>query len=144
MSSVFDALLAARTTRDWTALVGGIPYMSYLGLRVAHGDNDLVCTMPFAEHLIGNPGLPALHGGTIGALLESTAALTLLARAEELILPKTINLTIDYLLSGRAQDTYAAGTITRLGRRVANVSVTAWQTSREQPIASANVHFLMG
>jgi acyl-coenzyme A thioesterase PaaI-like protein len=143
MATMFDDVIAARASRDWSRVVESIPYARYLALTVEHTEHDFVCKLPFADRLVGNPALPALHGGAIGALLESTAVLMLLARMETIVLPKTITLTVDYLLSGRPQDTFAAGTITRLGRRVANVSVVAWQTEREKPIATAIAHFLV-
>jgi acyl-coenzyme A thioesterase PaaI-like protein len=58
-------------------------------------------------------------------------------------LPKTITITVDYLRSGHAVDTYARGVVTRQGRRVANVHVEAWQDDRARPIATAHAHFLI-
>ena len=99
--------------------------------------------MKFADHLIGNPALPALHGGTLGALLESSAIFELLWRAETIVLPKTITLTVDYLRSGGPHDTHARSIVTRHGRRVANVRVEAWQTDRATPVATAHAIFLV-
>ena len=99
--------------------------------------------MRFADHLIGNPTLPALHGGTLGALLESAAIFELLWRAETIVLPKTITITVDYLRSGGPVDTHARGVITRHGRRVANVRVEAWQADRATPVATAHANLLV-
>jgi acyl-coenzyme A thioesterase PaaI-like protein len=93
--------------------------------------------------LIGNPALPALHGGTIAALLESSAIFELLADSELANLPKIINITVTYLRSGRPLDTYAKSVITKHGRRVAAVHVEAWQEDRSAPIATALAHFLL-
>ncbi|MGB1222023.1 MAG: PaaI family thioesterase, partial [Alcanivoracaceae bacterium] len=57
--------------------------------------------------------------------------------------PKTIDFTIDYLRAGHYRDTYAECRVTRLGRRVANVHISAWQVRREDPIAIARAHFLL-
>ena len=109
--------------------------------------------MPFKESLIGNVMLPALHGGTIGALLEFTAVIQLLAESQPSALPKTIDFAIDYLRSpkffcpcgtGRPEPTYARATIAKHGRRVANVQVEAWQSLRSKPIASGHGHFMLG
>ena len=100
--------------------------------------------MAFGEHLVGDSGIPALHGGTLGALLESTAILTVLWHGEGLALPKTINLTVQYLRSGRAEDTFAEAEIVRAGRRVSAVRAVAWQGQRDKPIATADAHFLLG
>src|SRR5262249_61430048 len=91
----------------------------------------------------GKPGLPGLHGGTLGALLESAAVFELLCRSETMTLPKTITLTIDYLRSGAPVDTYARGVVTRQGRRVTNVRMEAWQADRSAPVATAHAVFLV-
>lgn len=44
---------------------------------------------------------------------------------------------------GRDHDTLAAGIITRLGNRVANVEAVAWQDDRARPIASARMNYLI-
>ncbi len=99
--------------------------------------------MRFHEELIGNPLLPALHGGAIGAFLELTALLQLIAEIEDSSLPKPINISIDFLRSGKPVDTFGRAVITKRGRRVANVQAEAWQEERSNPIASAHGHFLI-
>ncbi len=140
-------ITAAKRSGEISQLVDAIPYAAFLGVRlVRHGpDNELIGHLPFSEHLIGNPMLPALHGGAICALLESTAIFQLMWETEAVtvMVPKTITLTVDYLRSGRAVDTYARGLVTRHGRRVANVRVEAWQDDRSRPIAVASAHFLV-
>jgi acyl-coenzyme A thioesterase PaaI-like protein len=64
--------------------------------------------------------------------------------ADTLRVPKTINITVEYLRSGKPQDTFARCEITRQGRRVANVRVVAWQEDRAKPIAAATAHLLLG
>jgi uncharacterized protein (TIGR00369 family) len=141
--SLSELLSEARSAGDPELVLGAIPYMKLLGLTAALRDDDLVTHMPGATHLIGNPVLPALHGGTVGALLESTAILKLLWESESIGVPKTITLTVDYLRSGKVVDTWARANITRLGRRVANVQVRAWQEQEARPIAVGHAHFLL-
>ena len=143
MTSFVDQLAEARRTGHCQSVLDAVPYARFLGLTAAlHGD-ELITTMAFASHLIGNPALPALHGGTLGALLESAAIFELLWHAEVLVLPRTITLTIDYLRPGGPHDTHARGIVTRHGRRVANVRVEAWQADRGTPVASAHAIFLV-
>jgi uncharacterized protein (TIGR00369 family) len=138
------AVLAdVRKSRDFDRLLAAIPYVRLLGLRASVQDGDLIALLPGAQHLIGNPMLPALHGGTVGALLESTAILKLLLESDTPAVPKTITLTVDYLRSPRVVDTSARAVITRLGRRVANVQVRAWQDQEDRPVAVAHAHFLL-
>jgi uncharacterized protein (TIGR00369 family) len=138
------AVLAdVRDSRDFDRLLAAIPYVRLLGLRASVQDGDLIALLPGAQHLIGNPVLPALHGGTVGALLESTAILKLLLESDTPTVPKTITLTVDYLRSPRVVDTSARAIITRLGRRVANVQVRAWQEQEDRPVAVGHAHFLL-
>jgi len=136
-------ITAARRSGEISKLVEAVPYASFLGISVVRIDGELLGHLRFGDHLIGNPLLPALHGGVIGALLESTAIFQLMWETEAIVLPKTITLTVDYLRSGRPVDTFARGILTRQGRRVANVRVEAWQEDRSRPIAVASAHFLI-
>lgn len=138
-----ELIAEARRTRKFDALMAAIPYAGFLGLRAEFTPLGLLCTMPFSERIIGNPVLPAIHGGVTGAFLENTALVVLMAESNASRLPKTINITVEYLRSGRAVETYAAGVVTRHGRRVANVRVDAWQEDRAHPIAVASAHFLL-
>jgi acyl-coenzyme A thioesterase PaaI-like protein len=141
--TLVERLAEAKRSGNCQALLDIIPYSRFLGLEGRLEGDELITTMKFSEHLIGNPALPALHGGTLGALLESAAIFELLWRAETIVLPKTITLTVDYLRSGGTHDTHARSIVTRHGRRVANVRVEAWQTDRATPVATAHAIFLV-
>ena len=137
-------------------LLAEVPYVRWLGVTVDRHGDELTAILPFSERLIGNPVLPALHGGVTAAFLETTAVLGLLwatlaqdrrqpSDTPEGLprLPKTIDFTVDYLRSGLARDAYARARVVRLGRRYASVQVEAWQDIRARPFAQANGHFLM-
>jgi acyl-coenzyme A thioesterase PaaI-like protein len=141
--SLVERLADAKRSGDFQTLFDLVPYSRFLGLSGRMEGEELVTTMKFSKDLIGNPALPALHGGTLGALLESSAIFELLWRAETIVLPKTITITVDYLRSGAAVDTHARSVVTRHGRRVANVRVEAWQTDRNTPVATAHAIFLV-
>ncbi len=141
--SVAERIAAARASGDLTSLTQTTPYTQFLGITLERTDDEFVCRLPYRADLIGNPLLPALHGGVIGALLESAAIFHLIWTAASNAIPKTINLSIDYLRPGRPLDTFARGVATKQGRRVANVRVEAWQEARERPIAAAHCHFLL-
>jgi acyl-coenzyme A thioesterase PaaI-like protein len=141
--TLIDRMTAAKASHDYQGLIELVPYARFLGLTAALQGDELVTTMRFGGHLIGNPTLPALHGGTLGALLESAAIFELLWRAETVVLPKTITLTVDYLRSGAPADTHARGIVTRHGRRVTNVRMEAWQADRTAPVATAHAIFLV-
>jgi uncharacterized protein (TIGR00369 family) len=125
------------------AFLQRVPYVRFLGMRVELAGDEMTAVLPFAQHLIGNPMLPALHGGVIGAFLEMTALAQLSIAQPARRVPKTIDITIEYLKPARAQDTYARAILRKVGRRVANVQVEAWQESRAQPVAGMTGHFLL-
>ncbi|WP_066815273.1 PaaI family thioesterase [Frigidibacter mobilis] len=143
------------------ALVAGVPYIQFLGIAFDRRGDELTATLPFDEKLIGNPMLPALHGGVTAAFLETTAIIelswsllweemeagridaTLLDPLHLPRLPKTIDFTVDYLRSGLPRDAYARARVNRSGRRYASVHVEAWQDNRSRLFAQATGHFLM-
>lgn len=140
------------------ALVGGVPYIQFLGIEFDRRGDELSATLPFADKLIGNPAIPAIHGGATAAFLEVTAIIELSwsylwddiesglidGDAQHLPrLPKTIDFTVDYLRSGLPRDAYARARVNRSGRRYASVHVEAWQDNRSRLFAQATGHFLM-
>jgi len=126
-----------------TLLLNTIPYARFLGLRTEMEDDILTVVMPFADHLVGNPMLPALHGGSTAAMLELTAVAQVAHTWPRLRLPRPITVTTAYLRSGKPMDVYARARISRAGRRVAHVLAEAWQEDPAQPIASLTAHFSM-
>ena len=116
------------------------PFARCLGIRIAE-DGTLV--MPFSPKIIGNPILPAIHGGMTGAFLETTAIVGVTRGLGVSALPKPIGLTINYLRSGRALDSYADVSIVKQGRRVVAFEARAWQDDPAKPIASAFGHFML-
>ena len=124
-----------------TPLLDTIPYARFLGLQTLEDGDVLTVIMPFADHLIGNPILPALHGGSTAALLELTAIAQVARAWPRLRLPRPITVTTAYLRSGKPMDVHARARISRAGRRVAHVLAEAWQDDPTQPIASLTAHF---
>jgi uncharacterized protein (TIGR00369 family) len=126
------------------AVLARIPYAAHLGVRAELAGDEMTAVLPFSEHLIGNPQLPALHGGVIGGFMELTAVIQLSIAQHGRGTPKPIDVTVEYLRSGRPVTTYARAEVKKVGRRIANVQVEAWQDSRASPIAALRGHFLVG
>jgi acyl-coenzyme A thioesterase PaaI-like protein len=139
-------------------LVEGVPYIAYLGVQFDRRGDELTALLPFREDLIGNPLLPALHGGATAAFLEIASIVELAwsslwegmeagridpAAPGAVVLPKTIDFTVDYLRTGLPRDAYARARVNRSGRRYASVHVEAWQDNRARLFAQATGHFLM-
>lgn len=126
------------------AFLARTPYARFIGLRAELAGDEMTAILPFAPHIVGNTFLPALHGGVVGAMMEMTA-LAQLALAQNSSSPaKTIDITIEYLRPARALTTYARADVRKVGRRVANVHVEAWQEERHNPVAALRGHFLVG
>ncbi len=143
------------------ALTGSVPYNRLLGVRFDRLGDELTGRLPFRDGLVGNSLLPAIHGGVTGSFLEITALMQLAwdrvlglmnegGEAAERVAagrfppyPKTIDITIDYLRSGRPREIFARAIVQKAGRRVANIHVEAWQDSRTRPIAMLRGNFLM-
>lgn len=141
--SLQDDLVHGHSIDALKPIIEAIPYAQFIGFTLMRDGTDVIGRMAFAEHLIGNASVDALHGGTIGAMMEFTAICKLLTLSETALVPKTINITVEYLRGGRRMDTFARATVTRHGRRVANVRVIAYQDDVQRPIAAANAHFLL-
>ena len=143
------------------SLVGGVPYIRFLGIQFDRRGDELTAILPYDDKLIGNPMLPALHGGVTAAFLEVAAIIELSwamlwedmesgAPAAEfqtakppMRLPKTIDFSVDYLRTGLPRDAYARARVNRSGRRYASVHVEAWQDNRARLFAQGTGHFLM-
>ena len=146
------------------SLVEQIPFCKTLGIKLDCLGNEITAHLPFKKDFIGNPAIPALHGGIIGSFLEITAIIQLswaifLERKGDQIklkksslevqdtilqrIPKTIDITIDYLSSGRPVESFARAKINKIGRRYASVSVKSWQDEPNKPFAMASGHFLV-
>jgi uncharacterized protein (TIGR00369 family) len=120
-----------------------IPYAGTLGLEVYRDDMGLVTRLRYRETNVGNHTLNLIHGGVVGALLEHAAIMHLLLETDVAVLPKIINLSVDFLRPVRGQDALARGTVIRQGRQVANVRAEAWQDDPSKPVAAAHAHFLL-
>ena len=138
-------------------LVGQVPYIQFLGIVFERHGDELTAVMPFHEQNIGNPMISALHGGATAAFLEVAAIIelswamtwedmeagTIIQDSPRILLPKTIDFTVDYLRSGLPRDAYARARVNRLGRRYASVHVEGWQDNKSRIFAQATGHFLM-
>ncbi len=119
-----------------------IPYAQKLSIRPLLMGDELTLILPYSPQIIGNPMLQALHGGAVGAFLETTAIVQLWLLGTPKNLPKPIGINIDYLRRGKPKDTYARAIVARQGSRVANVRARAWQENYAEPISILHGNFL--
>ncbi|WP_017902720.1 PaaI family thioesterase [Pseudomonas asplenii] len=136
-----EQLQQAHQLGDYGQLLQRIPYARLIGIECSRLGDELLFRLPASKDNIGNPLLPAIHGGVIAGFMELAAALHLLVFTGSPGVPKVIDFSVDYLRAGQFRDTYAKCQVCRQGRRVANVAVTAWQSTEAEPIATARAHF---
>ena len=136
MSEPVEDLLAA--------FLAATPYARFLGMSAGRAGDEMTAILPYSPHLIGNTQIPALHGGVLGAFMEMTALLQLSIDERQRRQPRTIDITIEYLRPGRAPLTsFARADVRKVGRRIANVHVEAWQETRASPVAALRGHFML-
>ena len=141
--SLIKRLAEARSKGDVGRLAEAIPYAKWMHIAPETTTGELLTRMRYHDSLIGNTHLPAIHGGTLGAMLEMAAIFHLLWETETNTVPKIVNITVDYLRSAGPRDVIAAAKVTKQGRRIVNVFAEAWQDDRSKPVASASAHFLV-
>ncbi|MBJ9976634.1 PaaI family thioesterase [Pseudomonas sp. S75] len=133
-------LQEAHAHGDYAGLLAMIPYAKLIGLQCQRQDADLLFCLPAHPDNIGNPLLPAIHGGVLAGFMELSATLHVLVCSQSPSLPEVIDFSIDYLCAARHRDTFARCQVQRQGRRVTNVAITAWQGDPGAPVATARAH----
>jgi len=133
----------ARNAADLKTLVERIPYAVYIGLRIDLDEEGVLAHLPFRHDIVGNAGLPAIHGGVVGAFLELTALFQLFASARDARAPKPIDFNVNFLRSAGPHECLARARVVKHGKRIANVEVVAWQGDRSKPVASGFGNFLL-
>ena len=82
-----------------------IPFNQFLGMTLEHIEEGMVeLRLPFRPEFIGNPELPALHGGVVSTLLDTTGGACVWSRVSVTDRVSTVDLRVDYLRPGRAED----------------------------------------
>lgn len=103
------------------------PFHSWLGLTLLEaGNGRAVVRIPYKDELIGNPLIPAIHGGITAALVDLAGGAVLFS---ELGIPTpTIDMRIDYLRPALAErDLVAIATAKSIGSTIAYVDVEVVQ-----------------
>lgn len=115
-----------------------IPFNRHLGMTLGHVEPGLVqLHLPFREEFIGNPEVPALHGGVISALLDTAGGAAVWSRIEANDRVSTVDLRVDYLRPGRPLPLIGQGRVVRLGNRVGVAELRAFHPGAEdKPVAA--------
>lgn len=140
LSSLMGEVVAGNSN----AFLEAIPYARFIGFELhADSKSGKVFKLRMQESNLGNPLIPAIHGGVLGGFMELTGGCHLILSQSTPTYPKIIDFSLDYLRAGRHAETYASCEVTRQGGRVANVMIKAWQDNVDEPVALARAHFLL-
>jgi len=118
MSQIAELAQKARESGNPNLLMEGIPYARLLGMRM---ESDGTFHLPPKKSNIGNPTLPAIHGGALGGFMEMCGITHVMMAMEVIQVPKVVDFSIDYVRAGLFQDTYAVCEMF--------VLVESWRTS---------------
>lgn len=106
----------------------GIPFNRVLGLKIDHLEAGIcVIKLPFRDGLIGDSSRPAIHGGVVSATADTAGGLALWSSLGSQDRVSTIDMRVDYLRHGIAQDLWCRAEVARVGNRVGTTSMVVFQ-----------------
>lgn len=115
-----------------------IPFHQILGIKLVEmRDGYCKLHIPYKKELIGDPRSLRIHGGVISTAMDAAgggAGFTKLSSVKDVI--STIDIRIDYLFPGRAEDLLVEGVIVRSSKHLIFTDMHAFHPGDEQWIAS--------
>ena len=96
-----------------------------------------------SEELVGNPILPALHGGAIASFLELAAQLALSRALSPGRSSRLISVNLQFLAPVRLGAISTTPTLMRVGRRVAVVHAEGVDRERKKKLCLAQLEFAL-
>ncbi|MBL3672435.1 PaaI family thioesterase [Paracoccus sp. KCTC 42845] len=130
-------------TRIAQQFIEAIPHARALGMRVDDlGEGAATISMPWAEHLVGDPRSGVVHGGVVSALMDTCCGAAVMAHPSGPGSTATIDLRIDYMRSAnKGQRITAKAHCYHITRTVAFVRAVALDEDEENPVAAATGAF---
>ena len=105
-----------------------VPFNRHLGILVAElGEGFARLELPFRPEFIGDQSRPALHGGVISTLIDTSGGFAVWSKIDLTDRVSTIDLRVDYLSPAVADRLIAEATVVRVGNRVAVTDVRCFQ-----------------
>ena len=131
------------TREELQAQCERVPFFRFIDFTIDSADDDAVqASMVQSKRHIGNPVIGSFHGGITASFMEAIASVSV-SRNWDILTPKPINLTIDYLRPALAGTLFTRAEISKKGRRMASIETVAWQKNPDKPVAKGLFHFLL-
>lgn len=124
-------------------VIDTLPFARSLGIIITTDASDgrLSTRLPYAASVVGNPKVPALHGGALASLMQISATAELIRATGAAKPPRMFSITAEYLRSAALEDTIGTAVVVSRSRRFANLRVELRQPSSERVVAAATVQF---
>lgn len=120
-----------------------LPYANALQMRIDDlGKGTAVISMPWAEHLVGDPHTGVIHGGVVSALMDTCCGAAVLGHPLVKAATATLDLRIDYMRSAKpGQRLTARAECYHITRSVAFVRAVTTDEDADNPVATATGAF---
>ena len=104
-----------------------LPHAKALGMQIVSIEDGVAeITMPYADHLIGDPKTGVIHGGAVSALMDTCGGAAVMSHPDAPAGTATIDLRIDYMRGATPGQTISArAEVYHITRSVAFVRATA-------------------
>lgn len=114
-----------------------IPFNRVLGIQIVElGEGHATLSVDYRPELVGDPKRPALHGGVISALIDTSGGAAVWTTIGEHDRISTIDMRVDYLRPAPLERILATADVIRVGNRVGVATIRVYPASRPQEICA--------
>jgi uncharacterized protein (TIGR00369 family) len=108
-----------------------IPFNKFLGLVLDEASDGFVrLRLPFRPEFIGDSARPALHGGVISTIIDTCGGFAVWTKIRLEDRVSTIDMRVDYLAPGAAEEIVAEAKVVRVGNRVGVTDIRVFHPSQ--------------
>ncbi len=127
------------------AAMDDTPHALALGIRLVAGTpGDATMAVPWRADLVGDPQTGVLAGGVITSLLDHACGRAVGSAVDQSHAIATLDLRIDYMRPAEpGREVFARARCYKVTRAIAFVRAAAFETSEDDPIATAQAAFAL-